>query len=133
MPQTSKGFTVDDSELKALGLEWKSNANSLKPQLRQTLSKGSKNIKDALNDDIKKSRSGSIARIRNTYDIYERSGQLVSEIGPRKGYKPNHLANLAYFGSIYGGGTHLFYERADKEAPTLVQYVGRIAGKAIGG
>lgn len=133
MPQTSKGFTVDEAELKALGLEWKSNANSLKPQLRQTLSKGSKNIKDDLNDDIKKSRSGSIARIRNTYDIYERSSQLVSEIGPRKGYKPNHLANLAYFGSIYGGGTHLFYEWADKEAPTLVQYVGRIAGKAIGG
>lgn len=54
------------------------------------------------------------------------AGRISAEIGPTKG-GAGSLANIAFFGTAKGGGTHRFYEHGEEELPKLAEYVARAA------
>ena len=58
--------------------------------------------------------------------VKEAPGRISAEIGPTKG-GAGSLANIAFFGTAKGGGTHRFYEHGEEELPKLAEYVARAA------
>ena len=60
----------------------------------------------------------------------ETPGRISAEIGPTKG-GAGSLANIAFFGTARGGGTHRFYEHGEEELPKLAEYVARAAVEVI--
>ena len=41
------------------------------------------------------------------------------------------LANIAFFGTAKGGGTHEFYEHGEKELPALAEHVAKAAVEVV--
>ncbi|PJM80008.1 hypothetical protein [Bifidobacterium scaligerum] len=126
------GIRFDVSDVLREAADLKAARIRAMPLLKATLSKASLNIKNTINDDLGKSRDGGFRKIRVSYDITTTPTGLQSEIGPRKGGS-NDLANIAFFGTARGGGTHPFYEWMDPEAERLEQYATQAAWKAVMG
>ena len=88
--------------------------------------KGAQNVKNSIRDDLKGSGNKAFRSIPITYTVSETPGRITAEIGPTKG-GAGSLANIAFFGTAKGGGTHAFYEHAETELPPLAEYVGDAA------
>jgi hypothetical protein len=52
--------------------------------------------------------------------------RIEADIGPREG-GAGDLANIAFFGTSRGGGTHKFYEHGEKEFSTAAEFVHKAA------
>lgn len=119
-------MTLDTSELDRLAADWRSAAAKTPNRFKPTFSRAGLNVKNAINDDLSKSRNGGFRRIRVSYDLLPSAEGIGVEIGPRSG-GVNSLANIAFFGTSRGGGTHLFYEFGEQEMPELQSQVQRVA------
>ena len=93
-------------------------------------SDGEWNVKNSIRDDLKGSGNKAFRRIPITYTVSETPGRITAEIGPTKG-GAGSLANIAFFGTAKGGGTHRFYEHGEEELPKLAEYVARAAVEVV--
>ena len=123
-------MTLDTSELDKLAGDWRSTVARLPAKFKPTFAKAGLNVKNAINDDLAASGNGGFRRIRVSYDPIPSSEGIGVEIGPRPG-GANSLANLAFFGTARGGGTHRFYEHGEEELPNLQSQVQRIASELM--
>lgn len=127
MPGT---MTLDTGELDRLAGDWRAAASRAPDRFWPTFSRAGLNIKKTVNDDLAQSSNAGFRRIRVSYDRLPASMGIGVEIGPRNG-GANDLANLAFFGTARGGGTHLFYEFGEQELPTLQSEVLKTASELV--
>ena len=117
---------VDASQLKAFGTTLAGGATVRRALVSAAVKKGAQNVKNSIRDDLKGSGNKAFRSIPITYTMIETPGRISAEIGPTKG-GTGSLANIAFFGTAKGGGTHRFYEHGEEELPKLAEYVARAA------
>ena len=89
---------------------------------------GAQNIKQSVSEDLQSSKNHAFRRIRIHYDMQERGPVVEADIGPEQG-GASSLANLAFFGTSRGGGSHRFYEHGADELEPTARYVREAASK----
>ena len=121
---------IDASELTELGRRMALAQAVVKPQLAATVKKAAQNVKTAIQEDVSSSRNRGLAGVRVSYETGRTGSVEYADVGANEGGASN-LANIAFFGTARGGGTHRFYEHAKEELPTLADYVADSAGDAL--
>ena len=116
----------DASQLTAFGDALLAKGVARRALISAAVKKGAQNVKNSIRDDLKGSGNAAFRRIPISYTLQESAGRITAEIGPTKG-GTGSLANIAFFGTAKGGGTHWFYQFAEQELPTLAEYVGDAA------
>ena len=101
------------------------------PLRKQTLvaaavKKGAQNIKTAIREDLGSSGNRAFRRIPIRYDLTTSGTTVEADIGPTDEGAGN-LANLAFFGTARGGGTHEFYGHGEDELDATAEYVRKAA------
>ena len=119
-------MTIDASELTAFGRRVAAAHAMASVKVAQAVKKGAQNVKNSIRDDLNGSGNAAFRRIPISYTLQESAGRITAEIGPTKG-GTGSLANIAFFGTAKGGGTHWFYQFAEQELPTLAEYGGDAA------
>ena len=119
-------ITIDASELTAFGRRVAAAHAMASVKVAQAVKKGAQNVKNSIRDDLNGSGNKAFRSIPITYTVSETPGRITAEIGPTKG-GAGSLANIAFFGTARGGGTHRFYEHGEEELPKLAEYVARAA------
>lgn len=123
-------LTIDASELTALGRRMALAQTVVRPKLAATVKKAAQNVKTAIESDVGASSNAGLRQVRIGYETGSTGTVEYADVSPREGGSSN-LANIAFFGTARGGGTHRFYEHAEDELPTLADYVGDAAGDAL--
>ena len=116
----------DASQLTAFGDKLLANGIARRAAISASVKRGAQNVKNSIRDDLKGSGNKAFRSIPITYTVSETPGRISAEIGPTKGGSGS-LANIAFFGTAKGGGTHQFYEHGEEELPKLAEYVARAA------
>lgn len=116
----------DASQLTAFGDALLAKGVARRALISASVTKGAQNVKNSIRDDLKGSGNKAFRRIPISYTLQESAGRITAEIGPTKG-GAGSLANIAFFGTARGGGTHRFYEHGEEELPKLAEYVARAA------
>lgn len=123
-------INVDASQLKAFGLTLAGGAAVRRALVSAAVKKGAQNVKEDIKADLKTSSNGAFRRIGIHYTMQSVGGGIAADISPVKG-GAGSLANIAFFGTAKGGGTHRFYEYAEKELPTLARYVAKAGTEGL--
>ena len=123
-------LTIDASELSELGRRMALAQTVVKPQLAATVKKAAQNVKTAIESDVGASSNAGLRQVRIGYETGSTGTAEYADVSPREGGSSN-LANIAFFGTARGGGTHEFYGHAEEELPTLADYVADSAGDAL--
>lgn len=123
-------LTIDASELSALGRRMALADTVAHAKLAATVKKAAQNVKTAIESDVGASSNAGLRQVRIGYETGSTGTVEYADVSPREGGSSN-LANIAFFGTARGGGTHRFYEHAEDELPTLADYVGDAAGDAL--
>jgi hypothetical protein len=97
--------------------------------VKAAVKKGAQNIKTAIQADVKSSSNRGFRRIPIAYEMKETADGVEADIAPRTG-GAGSLANLAFFGTARGGGTHEFYEHGERELEPTARYVA-LAAKGL--
>lgn len=118
--------TVDASELTAFGRRVASAHAKASIAVAQVVKKGAQNVKEGVISDLQTSSNYAISRIGIGYEMGSTGTTIYADVSPRDG-GASDLANIAFFGTAKGGGTHRFYQFAEQELPTLAEYVGDAA------
>ena len=114
---------VDASQLKAFGTTLAGGATVRHALVSAAVKKGAQNVKENIEGDLKTSRNAAFRRIGIHYVMQTVGASgIAADISPTKG-GAGSLANIAFFGTAKGGGSHRFYEHAQDELPTLARYV----------
>lgn len=121
---------VDASQLRAFGATLAGGATVRRVLVSAAVKKGAQNVKNSIRDDLNGSGNAAFRRIPISYTLQESAGRITAEIGPTKG-GTGSLANIAFFGTARGGGTHRFYEHGEEELPKLAEYVARAAVEVV--
>ena len=121
---------IDASELRSYGRNLSANTLKARALVSAAVSKGALNIKNAIQEDVRGSSNAGIRRIGITYVLDSGTDGITADIMPR-GDKPSNLANIAFFGTARGGGSHRFYEHADDELPMLTKFVAEAGVEAL--
>lgn len=116
----------DASELTAFADKLLSKGAARRAAITMVVKKGAQNVKNDIREDLSGSGNKVFRRIPITYEVKEAPGRITAEIGPSKG-GAGSLANIAFFGTAKGGGTHRFYEHGEEELPKLAEYVAHAA------
>ena len=116
----------DASQLTAFGDVLLAKGVARRALISASVKKGAQNVKNSIRDDLKGSGNKAFRSIPITYTVSETPGRITAEIGPTKG-GAGSLANIVFFGTARGGGTHRFYEHGEEELPKLAEYVARAA------
>lgn len=116
----------DASRLTAFGDALLAKGVARRALISASVKKGAQNVKNSIRDDLNGSGNAAFRRIPITYTVSEDAGRITAEIGPTKG-GAGSLANIAFFGTARGGGTHRFYEHGEEELPKLAEYVASAA------
>lgn len=120
----------DASQLTAFGDALLAKGVARRALISASVKKGAQNVKNSIRDDLNGSGNAAFRRIPITYTVSETPGRISAEIGPTKG-GAGSLANIAFFGTARGGGTHRFYEHGEEELPKLAEYVARAAVEVV--
>lgn len=120
----------DVSELTAFGDKLLANGIARRAAISAAVKKGAQNVKNSIRDDLKDSGNRAFRRIPISYTLQESAGRITAEIGPTKG-GTGSLANIAFFGTAKGGGTHEFYEHGEDELPRLAEHVAKAAVEVV--
>lgn len=120
----------DVSELTAFGDKLLANGIARRAAISAAVKKGAQNVKNSIRDDLKGSGNRAFRRIPISYTLQESAGRITAEIGPSKG-GAGSLANIAFFGTAKGGGTHEFYEHGEDELPRLAEHVAKAAVEVV--
>ena len=118
--------TVDASELTAFGRRVAAAHAMASVKVAQAVKKGAQNVKEGVISDLQTSSNYAISRIGIGYEMGSTGTTIYADVSPRDG-GASDLANIAFFGTAKGGGTHWFYQFAEQELPTLAEYVGDAA------
>ena len=118
-------ITIDASELTAFGRRVAAAHAMASVKVAQAVKKGAQNVKEGVISDLQTSSNYAISRIGIGYEMGTGT-TIYADVSPRDG-GASDLANIAFFGTAKGGGTHDFYEHAETELPTLAEYVGDAA------
>ena len=121
---------IDASELTELGRRMALAQTVVRPKLAATVKKAAQNVKTAIESDVGASSNAGLRQVRVGYEAGSPGTGEYAEVSPREGGSSN-LANIAFFGTARGGGTHEFYGHAEEELPTLADYVADAAGDAL--
>ena len=122
--------SLDDSQLRALAQDLGLVPKGLIPKVRGVVRKGAVNVKNAMQQDLQKSKHFKAAA--RSVDFEEVSsgafGQtsIAAEIGPNKSrHAAAGLAGIAYFGGINGGGGTVRdpAEALAEEAPNFEKFL----------
>ena len=116
-------ITIDASELTAFGRRVAAAHAMASVKVAQAVKKGAQNVKEGVISDLQTSSNYAISRIGIGYEM---GSTIYADVSPRDG-GASDLANIAFFGTAKGGGTHWFYQFAEQELPTLAEYVGDAA------
>lgn len=120
----------DASELTAFGDQLLAKGVARRAAITMAVKKGAQNVKNDLREDLSGSGNKAFRRIPITYEVKATPGRITAEIGPSKGVAGS-LANIAFFGTAKGGGTHEFYEHGEKELPALAEHVAKAAVEVV--
>ena len=123
-------LTIDASELSELGRRMALAQTVVRPKLAATVKKAAQNVKTAIESDVGASSNAGLRQVRIGYETGSTGTVEYADVSPREGGSSN-LANIAFFGTARGGGTHEFYGHAEEELPTLADYVADAAGDAL--
>lgn len=123
-------LTIDASELTELGRRMALAQTVVRPKLAATVKKAAQNVKTAIEEDVQSSSNAGLRKIGIGYETGRDATGEFADVSPREGGASN-LANIAFFGTARGGGTHEFYGHAEEELPTLADYVADSAGDAL--
>ena len=123
-------LTIDASELTELGRRMALAQAVVRPKLAATVKKAAQNVKTAIESDVGASSNAGLRQVRIGYETSSTGTVEYADVSPREGGSSN-LANISFFGTARGGGTHRFYEHAEDELPTLADYVADSAGDAL--
>lgn len=121
---------IDASELTELGRRMALAQAVVRPRLAATVKKAAQNVKEAITYDVMTSSNQPMTYIGIGYETGHDATGEYADVSPREG-GASSLANIAFFGTARGGGTHRFYEHAEDELPTLADYVADSAGDAL--
>ena len=121
---------IDASELTELGRRMALAQTVVRPKLAATVKKAAQNVKTAIESDVGASSNAGLRQVRIGYETGSTGTVEYADVSPREGGSSN-LANIAFFGTARGGGTHEFYGHAEEELPTLADYVADSAGDAL--
>ncbi|RSX53941.1 hypothetical protein D2E25_0247 [Bifidobacterium goeldii] len=122
---------IDASELTEFGRHIALAAVHANVKIAKSVKKGAQNVKESVQEDLARSSNSALQRISIGYDMGSIGTQIYADISPREG-GASALANIAFFGTAKGGGTHQFYEHAEAEVPVLADYVADAGVEAIG-
>lgn len=122
---------VDAGELTEFGRRIRLAGARAGVKIAKSVRKGAQNVKTAIEEDVGGSSNKGVSRIRVGYELGTTGTTVFADIAPRDGGASN-LANIAFFGTAKGGGTHRFYEHAEQELPVLADYVADAGVDAIG-
>lgn len=123
-------LTIDASELTELGRRMALAQTVVRPKLAATVKKAAQNVKTAIEEDVQSSSNAGLRKIGIGYETGRDATGEYADVSPREG-GASSLANIAFFGTDRGGGTHEFYGHAEEELPTLADYVADAAGDAL--
>ena len=123
-------LTIDASELTELGRRMALAQTVVRPKLAATVKKAAQNVKTAIESDVGASSNAGLRQVRIGYETGSTGTVEYADVSPREGGSSN-LANIAFFGTARGGGTHEFYGHAEDELPTFADYVADAAGDAL--
>ena len=123
-------LTIDASELTELGRRMALAQAVVRPKLAATVKKAAQNVKTAIESDVGASSNAGLRQVRIGYETGSTGTVEYADVSPREGGSSN-LANIAFFGTARGGGTHEFYGHAEDELPTFSDYVADAAGDAL--
>ena len=117
---------VDVSEVKAFAAKLQAVPERKQRRVSMTVKKAAQNVKTSTRADLTSSGNAAFRRIPIAYEMHERGPMDEADVAPDDGGAGN-LANLAFFGTARGGGTHDFYQHARREFPNLVRELRRAA------
>lgn len=123
-------LTIDASELSELGRRMALADAVAHAKLAATVKKAAQNVKTAIESDVGASSNAGLRQVRIGYETGSTGTVEYADVSPREGGSSN-LANIAFFGTARGGGTHEFYGHAEDELPTFSDYVADAAGDAL--
>lgn len=113
---------IDASGLAAFGAKLAKRALSADAGVTAAVKHGAQDIKTAVRADLASSSNKAIARIPVSYEMKPTPTRVEADIAPQRG-GAGSLANIAFFGTSRGGGTHRFYEHGEAEFETTAEYV----------
>ena len=117
---------VDVSEVKAFAAKLQAVPERKQRRVSMIVKKAAQNVKTSTRADLTSSGNAAFRRIPISYEMHERGPMVEADVAPDDGGAGN-LANLAFFGTARGGGTHDFYQHARREFPNLVRELRRAA------
>lgn len=120
----TQGF--DASELTAFGQKILAAQYATSKKIAATVKRAAQNVKDNVQKDVAGSSNSGLRKIRVGYELGSSGTRIYADVSPRD-EGASELANIAFFGTAKGGGTHEFYEHAERELPNLAQYVSNAA------
>lgn len=123
------GIRVDASQLRGFGRTLIGSTARTRALTAAAVKKAAVNVKQSIQDDVAGSANPGMRRIQIGFDMQSVGAGVAADISPREG-GASDLANIAFFGTARGGGTHRFYEHAEAELPALADYVGRAVSEA---
>lgn len=124
--------TIDASELTSFGRRIAAAHAKASIAVAKAVKKGAQNVKEGVISDLQTSSNYAISRIGIGYEMGSTGTTIYADVSPRDG-GASDLANIAFFGTAKGGGTHDFYEAAETELPTLAEYVADAADDMLMG
>lgn len=113
---------IDASELSAFGQKILAAQYSTSKKIAATVKRAAQNVKEEIQKDVSSSSNAGLRKIRAGYELGSSGTRIYADVSPRD-EGASQLANIAFFGTARGGGTHEFYEHAERELPNLAQYV----------
>lgn len=121
---------IDAAELTEFGRRIAMAQTRAATKVAKAVKKGAQNVKDSIQRDVSESSNAAIRRISVGYEMGTTGTTIYADVSPREG-GASELANIAFFGTAKGGGTHEFYGHAERELPALAEYVGDAGVDAI--
>lgn len=117
---------VDTSEVKAFAAKLQAAPERKRRRVSMIVKKAAQNVKTTTRADLTSSGNAAFRHIPISYEMQDRGSVVEADVAPDDGGAGN-LANLAFFGTAKGGGTHDFYQHARTEFPNLVRELRRAA------
>lgn len=117
---------VDTSEVREFAAKLAAAPEKKRRRVAMIVKKGAQNVKNETRADLTSSGNAAFRRIPIAYEMHERGSMVEADVAPTDG-GAGDLANLAFFGTAKGGGTHVFYQHARREFPNLVCELRKVA------
>lgn len=116
------GIQIDVSQVNELARRLAAVPERKRRLVTAAVKHGAQNIKTAIQEDLHSSSFTQFRSIPIAYEMKTSGVTVEADIAPRDTGTGN-LANIVFFGTARGGGTHRFYEHGEDELPVTARYV----------